>query len=87
MQTAVVEGALEILRPGLAADGFELRVGNIDESGAVSVILAATSEACLDCLVPDDLMVQIIESAIREQDVSLDHVDLIKEGFDGQAGH
>jgi Fe-S cluster biogenesis protein NfuA len=81
---AAVESALETLRPGLASDGFELRTGTITED-RVEVILAAKPGACLDCLVPDSLIVNMLTTAIRRNDPSVDTVELAREGFEGQA--
>jgi hypothetical protein len=75
-----------MLRPSPASDGFELRAGK-STGNKVEVILSATADACLDCLVPDDLMVQMIGDAIRREDPSLGEVTLTKEGFEGLAAH
>ncbi len=83
----VVESALDVLRPGLAADGFDLRAGTQRGAGVVEVVLEAKPDACLDCLVPDDLLVQILDEAIRSQDSSLGRVDLVKQGFDAVEAH
>jgi len=87
MQQSTVEEALDVLRPGLSSDGFDLRIGSIGDDGAVQVVLEAKPDACLDCLVPEDLMLQIIEQAIRERDESLTGVELLKVGFEGLAEH
>lgn len=87
MQESAVETALENVRPALAADGFDLRLENIAPGGAVEIVLEAKPDACLDCLVPDEMLVQIIETAIRDQDSSLDHVVLSKAGFEAVADH
>lgn len=87
MKVSAVESALDILRPGLTSDGFELRIGSLDADGAVQVILEAKPDACLDCLVPEEMMVQMIETAIRDQDPSLERVVLIKSGFDTLTDH
>lgn len=85
IDTHAVESALETLRPGLDSDGFDLQVGAIATDNAVEVILAAKPGACLDCLVPDELMVSMLEDAIRKQDPALARVDLVKVGFDTAA--
>lgn len=83
---ASVEQALAGLRPSLAADGFDLRVGAVD-GDVVQVVLAAKPAACLDCLVPDDMLTRLLADAIRAQDPSLDSVVLVKEGFDALTEH
>ena len=83
---AAVESALETLRPGLASDGFELRAGTMTED-RVEVILAAKPGACLECLVPDNLIVNMLTTAIHRKDPSAGTVELVKEGFEGMAAH
>lgn len=82
-----VEAALAGLRPSLAADGFELRVGGWPTETTVDVVLAALPDACLDCLVPDGMLVLMIEDAIRRQNFPIEHVNLVKEGFEDAASH
>jgi hypothetical protein len=82
MQESAIDSALELLRPGLTADGFDLRLGSVDETGIVQVILEAGPAACQDCLVPEPVIIQILETAIRELDPSLAHVELVKSGFE-----
>lgn len=86
MEATAVETALQNLRPGLAADGFDLRLESI-AGGAVEVVLEAKPDACLDCLVPEEMLVSILETAIRDQDPSLDRVVLTKVGFDAVGEH
>lgn len=81
MESTAVESALESLRPGLAADGFDLRLLAVDAAGCVEIVLEAKPDACLDCLVPNEMLIQILESAIRERDATLDHVVLTRSGF------
>lgn len=81
-----IEEALTSLRPSLTADGFDLRLGAITPEGTVEVVLAATPEACLDCLMPDESLVQVIETAIRRRAPQLNAVTLTKLGFDTHGG-
>ncbi|SDG34651.1 NifU family protein [Pseudonocardia oroxyli] len=85
MSSAVV-AALDDIRPGLEADGFGLFVASV-EAGHVTVCLQALPGACHDCLVPDDLLQQIVESAIRGADPTVDRVTLVKQGFDTPKAH
>lgn len=87
MLETAVNTALDNVRPGLEADGFDLRLDSIGADGAVEVILEAKPDACMDCLVPDEMLVAILETAIRDQDPGLDHVVLIKQGFESVAEH
>lgn len=87
MESTAVETALEKLRPGLAADGFDLRLQNIGADGSVEIALEAKPDACLECLVPDAILVQVIESAIRDQQGSVEKVILTKLGFENITEH
>jgi Fe-S cluster biogenesis protein NfuA len=86
MQEAVVESALAKVRPARDADGFDLNLRSVTD-GAVEVVLAARPDACMDCLVPDEMLVQIIETAIRAEGDGLAGVTLTKEGFEAVAEH
>jgi Fe-S cluster biogenesis protein NfuA len=87
VEDSIVEAALDVLRPSLAADGFDLRVGGLLADGAVQVVLEAKPNACLDCLVPDDILIQIIEGAIREREPSFNRIEFVKQGFDSVMPH
>lgn len=87
MQNAAVETALAKVRPALDADGFDLKLLSVGDDGAVQVALEARPDACLDCLVPDEMLVRIIETAIRAEDSGLSGVTLTKVGFEAVAGH
>jgi Fe-S cluster biogenesis protein NfuA len=86
MDSDGIEQALGALRPMLAADGFALSLGSLSADGVVEVVLEATPEACLDCLVPDSTLIQILENSIRERDPGLVRVELHKRGFE-EFGH
>jgi Fe-S cluster biogenesis protein NfuA len=81
MDENMVESALDSLRPALGADNFALRVGSLGADGSVEVILEARPGACLDCLVPHDTLMRIIETAIRAKGGALGSVTLVREGF------
>jgi hypothetical protein len=87
IQESIIESALEVLRPSLGEDGFDLLAGPILADGTVQVVLEAKPGACLDCLVPEDIMIQIIEGAIREREPSFNHIELVKKGFEGVTPH
>lgn len=86
MQQAV-EKALDNVRPALAADGFDLRIGAIEADNSVRVVLEAKPDACMECLVPDDVLVAILDKAIRDQDPDVGQVSVDKVGFDAVAEH
>jgi Fe-S cluster biogenesis protein NfuA len=87
MQQTAVEKALDNVRPALEADGFDLRLQQIVGDGDVEIVLEAKPDACHDCLVPDEMLVQIIETAIRDEDPSIQRVTLTKVGFEGPPQH
>lgn len=82
MDQQSVNAALDTLRPSLTPDGFDLRVGELGPDGSVQVILEAKPDACVECMVPEEIIVQIVEDAIRRQDSSVTRVELVKYGFD-----
>ena len=86
MQQAV-EKALDNVRPALAADGFDLRIGSIEPDNSVRVVLEAKPDACIECLVPDEILVAILDKAIRDQDPTVGTVHVDKIGFDAVAKH
>jgi Fe-S cluster biogenesis protein NfuA len=75
-----VEQALGTLRPGLAADGYELRLAEIVDDAA-HVVLEAGPSACGDCMVPDDMLVTILEQSIGDATTDVRSVRLHKVGF------
>jgi hypothetical protein len=81
-----LEQALATIRPSLGADGYDLRIGDDSDESTVEVILEASPDACADCLVPDDVLVQIIQIAANEQGDARS-VQLRKVGFDSSTGH
>jgi hypothetical protein len=82
LDVAAIELALDGLRPGFAADGFDLRVGPSTADGCVQVIVEAKPDACLECLVPDGVLIGIVEGAIREQGLPVTRIAIVKRGFD-----
>jgi Fe-S cluster biogenesis protein NfuA len=81
IEAAAVEIALDTLRPGLAEEGFDLRVGEITGDD-VRVVLEARPGACLDCLVPDEFILSMVEDLIHKQGAAPGSVELVKQGFD-----
>lgn len=80
MDQTSIHAALAELQPSLASDGFELLLNGIDADGTVEVALAATEGACLECLVPDEVLVSILEGSIQEKSSSAVSVRLVKTG-------
>lgn len=55
---------LDDIRSGLEADGYELIVRGQDED-ALEIEIAATPDACEDCLVPKEIMSRIIATKLE----------------------
>jgi hypothetical protein len=85
MSDTTVETALEMIRPGLGADGYVLKEGE-STADTVEIILEALPEACADCLVPDAMLTQILEVAIKENGDERT-VRLSKVGFENVEAH
>ena len=75
--------AIADLGRALDADGFELFVEQGYDQSRVRVVLRAKPDACLDCLVPDDILTAIVSDSIH-QVVGYAGADvrLMKVGFD-----
>jgi hypothetical protein len=65
-RTLAIERALIQVSRGLAPDGFSLTFEE-SEDGRVVVTLEATAEACLDCLVPDEMLLRIIAMKMADE--------------------
>jgi Fe-S cluster biogenesis protein NfuA len=59
-----VKVLLTQIRDMLRADGYEMAVRVTQEEVTVSVV--ATEEACAECLVPADLMSEIIRDSLND---------------------
>ena len=70
----------ELTRSSLSKDGFQLKLKKVDSNGVVKVLLEAQEGACIDCLVPDEILIELIEMKIRSIYPELKYVELIK-GF------
>lgn len=75
-----VEDALAGFAASLDADGFRLAVEAVSES-TVTIALTATKEACHDCLVADEMMISMLETAVHKV-VPNATVTLEKRDFD-----
>ena len=54
---------LTSIRTSLEADGYAIDVS--EDGERVGVVISATPEACADCLVPETVMVAILEQALK----------------------
>lgn len=61
---------LQAIRSSLEADGYVMEVS--EDGGRVDVRIAATPEACEDCLVPKQLMRGILGQALGVAEDSID---------------
>jgi hypothetical protein len=57
---------LEPIAQMLASDGYRLVVGV--DGDVIDVGIEATPEACIECLVPEEIMEQIIRAKLTEAD-------------------
>lgn len=80
-RTIELKKGIAALAPMLDADGFELILGEVDHD-RVEVILRPKSAACLDCLVPDEVLRTILLSELQKHDSEVRSVDLRKQGFE-----
>ena len=76
---AQFQGALEKLRPGLQADGMDLKVGAIHPAGAVEVKILMGPNACEECLLPPATLAQFFLAAIRSVSSDVTRVEVTLE--------
>ena len=60
-----LEAVLGPLRPGFDADGFDVTVESVGDDGVVVVRVGHRPDACEECLIPDDMLTQILATALR----------------------
>lgn len=63
---SIVEKVLDQFRPGLQADGYDLKIESI-ENDAVYVKLTISPEACSDCLLPKETLQSILAAGIEKE--------------------
>ncbi len=61
-----VDDALADLRETLNVDGFDLAV-SAPEGERLTIAVTARADACVECLIPKDLFVQMLASTLRDQ--------------------
>jgi hypothetical protein len=59
------EGALEPLATALAADGYQLGV-TVTGPGAARVVVVAGTDACAECLIPQEMFADIAGRRLQE---------------------
>jgi len=62
--TETIKQALEPISKSLQADGYELVVNSFEE-GVLSVEIQAGPKACVECLVPKELMEVMIQQSVK----------------------
>ena len=87
MDQQAVDESLAGVRTGLEADGFKLYADQVSDDGNVVVVLEAVSADCLNCLVPDAMLEQIVGQAVRSNVPGVTHVTLEKRGFEALESH
>ena len=70
-----LKGGLATLEPMLEADGFTLSLEDVDADRA-TVRLAANEDACIDCLMPEDALRDVVLQTLREHDPSVNQITL-----------
>ena len=66
--------ALEPIAAGLRADGYGV---DADFDGTqLSIRISSTPDACVECLMPKDVMTSIVVSELRRQGLALDERDV-----------
>jgi len=60
-----LNNVLDIFRPALKADGFDLALGTV-QPGVVIVRVLHGPEACDDCLMPDDRLGAMLKNAFQK---------------------
>ena len=68
--------ALGDLRQALQADGADMEVEGL-EAGVATIRLVLGPEACLDCIMPKDVLEKILLSSIRKSTPDVTRVHLI----------
>jgi Fe-S cluster biogenesis protein NfuA len=60
-----LDTVLEPFRPGFDADGFDITVDSVQADGVAVVRVHHRANACEECLIPDDMLSQILTTALR----------------------
>jgi Fe-S cluster biogenesis protein NfuA len=76
LDKVMVDGALAGLRTGFQADGADL-VAELASPERVVVRLVLTTETCEDCIVPNSILRQIINTTLRTRFPELEQVEVV----------
>jgi Fe-S cluster biogenesis protein NfuA len=77
-----IDRAIEGLRPSFSADNFEIGLESLTAGEAV-VAITMGEGACADCLIPEPMLTQIVDAAIRREAPGVASVTVVKHGFGG----
>jgi hypothetical protein len=69
-----VDSVLSPLREGFQADGADLAVDEATDS-LVRVRLVVTEETCHECILPGDVLTQILEATVRTSFPDIDRFE------------
>ena len=79
MSLEKLERALDPLRMGLQADGMDLVYDGVDDGGSTLVVkLVYGPNACIDCLVPDELMESMLLDSAQNEGLAFARVKLLR---------
>jgi Fe-S cluster biogenesis protein NfuA len=76
-----VELAIEELRPSFEADSFTVTLERLSSDGDAVICIGAEPEACLDCMIPDHLLQQVVEASVRRHAPDVRSVTVVKRGL------
>jgi Fe-S cluster biogenesis protein NfuA len=76
-----LELAIEELRPSFAADSFAVTLDQLSDRGDVVIAIEAMPGACLDCMVPDTMLQQVVEVCVRRHAPGVKTVAVVKRGI------
>jgi Fe-S cluster biogenesis protein NfuA len=76
-----LELAIEELRPSFEADNFTVLLDRLSAGGDVTIGIEAMPGACLDCMIPDGMLLQVVEACVRRHAPEVRTVAVVKRGF------
>lgn len=77
-----LDRVIEEFRPGFRADGMDVAIGAVDPTGVVQLKVLLGPDACLECLIPEDMLADMFRAAMRDVMPNLTRVDIVRESVD-----
>lgn len=75
-----LERALDVLRSGMQADGMDLVNAGTEDAGTTLVVtLVFGPDACVDCLVPDEMIESMLLESTQVEGLPFERVRLIRD--------